>query len=146
MELVVQSLCSGHKDIRQVKRSRSASTIIDGIISVSTISVSTISAATICAAAVGAAVSRDKVVLKVVDVDTVTHPIGGEAFVNTTMAGLDFDTDWIIIGPDNERVISRLQVCASPCHLQLNFEGLTSIHPHPFIVIYLCPFETFPEG
>ena len=85
-ELVVQSLCSGHKDIRQVKRSRSASTI---------------SAAAVGAATIRAAVSRDKVVLKVVDVDTVTHPEGGETFASTTMAG-DFDIDWILIGPDNE--------------------------------------------
>ena len=91
MELVVQSLCSGHKDIRQVKRSRSASTI----------SAAAVGAAAVGAATIRAAVSRDKVVLKVVDVDTVTHPEGGETCGSTTMA-VDYDIDWILIGPDNE--------------------------------------------
>ena len=95
-ELVVQSLCSGHKDIRQVKRSRSASTI-----SAAAVGAAAVGAAAVGAATIRAAVSRDKVVLKVVDVDTVTHPEGGEAFASTTMAG-DFDIDWILIGPDNE--------------------------------------------
>jgi len=108
---VVQSLCSGHKDIRQVKRSRSASTISAVAVGVAAIGVAAVGVAAVGVAAIGvaavgaatirAAVSRDKVVLKVVDVDTVTHPEGGETCGSTTMA-VDYDIDWILIGPDNE--------------------------------------------